>query len=230
MTGMQKPLLSLLFLGILLAASGASAASYSYSSVNTSVSGGSSASAQVHTVMSGTGAKSEVWIDGKLMESDQTPPSTPPRESNRQIIDRIRTGATAPVQNNTQNIISVEHKVQNSNGSATGTVHIYSKVNGQVVEDRTLPIPHNNSGTLFFFRASTTVATDLPKNLVRALMASGSHAIIIRDLASSSRLPWLMHTPFFSLLAMDSTSTDSIFGTTQEPFVSLLNRVFNMFR
>lgn len=225
---MQKRLIALTCLALVSIATTASAASYSYSSVQTSVSGGSSASASINTVMTGGGANSEVRINGELVPSAQSTivdkqlPPIPPRATNREIVNRSRDNTQNPP---VQNMVRIENTVKNVNGTTTGQVHIYRKENGQVIEDRTVPIPPNSSGKPYIFRSSTTPGAS-GGVVVAEMIASGSRAIMVRDIASTSRMPWLMHVPFFSLHGMGVSSTPD---ENKVPFVRLLDRVFSMF-
>ncbi|MBP9757765.1 MAG: hypothetical protein KBD06_04140 [Candidatus Pacebacteria bacterium] len=243
---MQKSLIVLVGLAIITVATSASAASNSYSSVTTSVSGGSSAVAEVNTIMTGGGSNSTVIVNGQVIQSDQIQPPVPlvgkqlppipplGRESNRELINRIRArGSGAGSVTNTSSEIRVVNNVQNINGTTSGEVHIYRKENGKVVEDRTMPIPPNTSGKPFMFRSSTTAQTGVGKLLVRDMMATDSRAMIVREIATSGTLPWLMHVPFFSIKGMGvaSTATNGVMmDVARRPFENLFDRVFRMFQ
>ncbi len=236
---MKMIVISALFFSIAAFVNTASAASSSYSSVQTSVSGGSSASAVVNTVIGGTNAQSEVWINGQLVESSVSSPNPvnipapEPRPSARENTNRARSIGGHPVSSE----IRVQQNIQSVNGSTSGQVHIYRKENGQVVEDRIVPVPPETSGKPFLFRSSASTGTGNARSITQSVLASSSKAVLIRNLSSTTGLPWLLHVPFFSprgLGVIASTSmSDNLFlsyGEPEPPLQNLIDRIFNMFR
>lgn len=231
---MKKSIAAAAFLAVFSGAVAAEAATESYSSVHTSVSGGSSASAVVQSVISGSNSHSEIWINGQLIErsDSQSTPVSVSRPSAREIIGRERAQGVVPVSNE----VRVEQRIQSMNGSTTGEVHVYRKENGQVVEDRVVPIPANTSGKPYVFRTKGATSTR-SDSVAEQIIASNSGAVIVRDIASSAGMPWLLQLPFFSPRGLGVAASTTVehrqlltYDESRTPLQSLFDRIFKMFR
>ncbi len=239
---MKKVVISAVCLALAAFATTANAASYSYSSVSTSVSGGGSASAVVNSIVGGTNSHSEVWIDGHLVENENSPAAQTVaptlRETNRDLIERVRAQGTNTAPSvHTSNEVYVQQNVQNVNGSTTAQVRVYRKENGKVVEDRTIPLSPQTAGKPYLYRSTINNGNSSSDVEVRTILASSSRAVVIRDLADTTWLPWWLHVPFFSSRGPGVESTTTLedrlllsYDERRVPFDNLLDRIFNMFR
>ena len=224
---MQKTLVLGLITVAMSIASAADAATESYSNVHTSVSGGSRASAVIETVTSGSGSShSQVWINGELVNDSRSSTEANQQTSDRGLQNQSRTrGVTPPLSSEVQ----VQQEVSSVNGSTDGSVHIYRKENGQVVENRTVPITAKFGGEPIVARLYSTAQNNATATAMRPAMT--------HDLATTSGLPWLLRLPFFTTHGLgvlaSTTMEDSLFIAYDEqhaPFQDLVDRIRNMFR
>lgn len=172
----------------------------------------------------------------------------PVRKTNREIIEYVRAGNTIPRPDQpitAEGNIQFEQRVESVGGTtslpaqAGGQVRIFRLENGQVVEDRVVPLPQSGPGKPVFFRASTTGTAGLkavpPSQgaVIRTIAASGSRASFLRDISSSSESFGTFDRPIQVRLT-SSTPADgnALFRAIEnQPRINqFLGQVFNLFR
>jgi hypothetical protein len=199
-----------------------------------------------------TGPGTNIRLDGEgnvtapalpsIPTRDIRPLPQPPRKTNREIIEFIRAGNTIPRPDqpiSAEGNIEFEQRVDSIGGTTSGQVRIFRRENGQVVEDRVVPLPQGGPGRPVFFRASTTFGNSGGAGqpgqgaIIRAIAASGSRAAFLRDISSSSESFGNFDRPIQVRLT-SSTSADgnALFRAVEnQPRINqFLGQVFNLFR
>lgn len=157
--------------------------------------------------------------------SDGSSSSKPLRETNKQLIERIRAakkaGQTFEMGQSDRKDMRIERF--EGNGMASGSIRVYH-------------IENSVPGKPIMFRASSTMGTSTPHGFyVRSIAASGSRAIFLRSGSSSDRMMWFNSVPRFE---GGGTTTIDENGNVmfraelkKEPQVrQFVNKVFNLLR
>jgi hypothetical protein len=188
------------------------------------------------------------------MMNMQRPPM-PPRETNRQIIERMRAiknrideiegsnmqgdiRMNGGAQQNGE--IRFEQHLDSIDGTTTGEIHIYRAENGHMIEDRVIQMPQHmptgQPGRPIFFRASSTVGTGSPRMMVRGVVASSVRAVPIRVMGTSG-LPWMENFSIFGksagrVIATNTPDGNVMFSFEQKrpPVREFMDNIFGLFK
>ncbi len=151
-------------------------------------------------------------------------PPPPQRKTNREIIERIRSGAPIQRPGDAVHVDAEGNAIPargfvNIDGSTTGQISVFRQENGQVVEDRTISVQPGSPGKPLFFRSSTTVGAGL------------------RVDASTTGQAWLTSREFNVDFSNDSSTTLSNAGKfrisiaqKQQPINQFFSKIFDLFR
>ena len=152
------------------------------------------------------------------------------RETNRQLIERIRREKQMKARTTGTKAIDTTSQSE----QARGEVRVL-RVDGQTIEDRAIKIPNSVPGRPIFFRASST-RENSDGIMIRAVAASGSRAIFLRDSSSSIEMPWVSARPFgeaggVRIFSSTTAEGDVTFSFEKRPPIQdFLGKVFNLFR
>jgi hypothetical protein len=139
--------------------------------------------------------------------------NNPPRETNRQIIERMR---------NLKGQNLMEARLMNT---ATGSVRIQRA-------DAARPIPADIRGNAFVRINASSSGTTTPRGFfIRALSASGSRAIFLREASSSGDMPW--GRPQMMRFEATTSADGTVLMRMEDkrpPLEMFMNRIFNIFK